>query len=242
MRLPLQWGVGGMLITHQPSTPPVRWIILTGPNAREKPLSTLKARVIKTGSGYFYIAEFPPQWNTYQGLKDILEQSWLEGCFLCSIRLAKPVNEVVPLSQVADTIRGMLTRMQKPKRVMVRVRGHGSGKGFELYKALRSLVNSLGIRSTSHSGRVLIVEVNVWPNWRSPSGEPMATVSVYPRGGVIENWVRRLEKARRKARLRAMARKPELKPEYKGREPTPVRRRQVEQQAKQPQSQVTNNA
>jgi len=200
----------------------VRWIILTGPNAREKPLSTLKARVIRTGSGYFYIAEFPPQWNTYQGLRELLEQSWLEGCFLCSIRLAKPVNEVVPLSQVMDAVKNILTRMQKPKRVMVRVRGHGSGRGFELYKALRSLVNSLGIRSTSHSGRVLIVEVNVWPNWRSPSGEPMATISIFPRGAVIENWVRRLEKARRKARLRAMGRKPELKPEAKGREPTPV--------------------
>jgi len=66
----------------------------------------------------------------------------------------------------------------------------------------------------------------------------MATVSVYPRGIVIENWVRRLEKARRKARLRAMGRKPEAK----GKEPTPVGRRQVKQQAKQPQSQVTNNA
>ncbi len=231
---PLQWG-GGVLITHQPGTPPVRWIILTGPNAREKPLSTLKARVIRTGSGYFYIAEFPPQWNTYQGLKDILEQSWLEGCFLCSIRLAKPVNEIVPLSQVMDTVKGILTRMQKPRRVQVKVRGHGSGKGFELYKALRSLVNSLGIRSTSHSGRVLIVEVNVWPNWRSQSGEPMATVSLYPRGGVIENWVRRFEKARRKARLRAMARarKPELKPEAKREEPTPVGARNDGQAQKQ---------
>ena len=86
-------------------------------------------------------------------------------------------------------MKGILGRMQKPRRVQVRVRGHGSGLGDGLYRRLRSLVGSLGLRSTGHSGRRLIIDVGIWPRWLT-GNEPMATISLYPNDGIIVNWVR----------------------------------------------------
>jgi hypothetical protein len=57
----------------------------------------------------------------------------------------------------------------------------------------------MGLRSTSHSGRRLIIDVGIWPRWLT-NGEYTATISLYPNDGVIVNWVRVL---RAKARLKA---------------------------------------
>ena len=180
----------------------MRWLVLTGPNAGVRSITALQPVAYSyTGTPHWYIVEFPPAWGSYEGLRVLLEASWLEGCWLCSIRIVKPVSAIVPLSQVEDTVKGILTRIQKPKRVQVRVRGHGSGFGDGLYRRLRSLVNSLGLRSTSHSGRRLIIDVGIWPRWLT-NGEFTATISLYTNDGVIVNWVREL---RAKARLKVMA-------------------------------------
>ncbi len=197
----------------------MRWLVLTGPRAGERSIRVLSPGFLAyTGTPYWYVVEFPEPWNNYEGLRALLEASWLEGCWLCSIRIVKPVNAIVPLSQVEATLQGILTRIQKPKRVQVRVRGHGSGRGDGLYRRLRLMVASLGLRSTSHSGRRLIIDVGIWPRWLT-NGEFTTTISLYTNNGIIVNRVRVL---RAKARLKAKA-----KPA---------------QQAKQPQSQVTNNA
>jgi len=168
----------------------VRWLVLTGPNARERSILTLRPTTLTyTGTPHWYIVEFPKPWSDYEGLRLMLEQSWLEGCWLCSVRIVKPVNAITPVSGVEDTLKGILGRMQKPRRVQVRVRGHGSGLGDGLYRRLRSLVGSLGLRSTGHSGRRLIIDVGIWPRWLT-GNEPMATISLYPNDGIIVNWVR----------------------------------------------------
>ena len=195
----------------------MKWLVLTGPRAGERSIRVLNpVSLAYTGTPYWYIVEFPEPWNNYEGLRALLEASWPEGCWLCSIRLAKPVNAIVPLSQVEATLQGILTRIQKPKRVMVRVRGHGSGRGDGLYKRLRLMVASMGIRSTSHSGRRLIIDVGIWPRWLT-NGEFTATISLYTNNGVIVNRVRVL---RAKARLKVKAKA----------------------QPNQPQSQVANHA
>ena len=168
----------------------MRWLVLTGPRAGERSIRVLSpVSLAYTGTPYWYIVEFPEPWNNYEGLRALLEASWPEKCYLCSIRIAKPVNAIVPLSQVEDAVKGILSRIQKPKRVQVRVRGHGSGLGDGLYRRLRSLVGSLGLRSTGHSGRRLIIDVGIWPRWLT-GNEPMATISLYPNDGIIVNWVR----------------------------------------------------
>jgi hypothetical protein len=180
----------------------VRWLVLTGPRAGERSIRVLSpVSLAYTGTPHWYIVEFPEHWNNYEGLRTLLEASWLEGCWLCSIRIVKPVNAIVPLSQVEATLQVLLTRIQKPKRVMVRVRGHGSGKGDGLYRRLRLMVASMGIRSTSHSGRRLIIDVGIWPRWLT-NGEYTATISLYTNNGVIVNRERVL---RAKARLKAKA-------------------------------------
>jgi hypothetical protein len=180
----------------------VRWLVLTGPRAGERSIRILNPVVLAyTGTPYWYVVEFPEPWNNYEGLRALLEASWPEGCWLCSIRLAKPVNVIVPLSKVEATLQVLLTRIQKPKRVQVRVRGHGSGRGDGLYKRLRLMVASMGIRSTSHSGRRLIIDVGIWPRWLT-NGEYTATISLYTNNGIIVNRERVL---RAKARLKAKA-------------------------------------
>ena len=194
----------------------MKWLVLTGPNAGVRSITALQPIALAyTGTPHWYIVEFPEPWNNYEGLRLMLEQSWLEGCWLCSIRIVKPVNAIVPLSQVEATLQGILTRIQKPKRVQVRVRGHGSGKGDGLYKRLRLMVASLGLRSTGHSGSRLIIDVGIWPKWLT-GNEFTATISLYTNNGVIVNWVRELRRI--KAKVKA---KPKPKP--KPTEAKPVR-------------------
>jgi len=188
----------------------VKWLVLTGPNAGVRSITALQPVAYSyTGTPHWYIVEFPEPWNSYEGLRVLLEASWLEGCWLCSIRIVKPVNAIVPLSQVEDAVRGILTRIQKPKRVQVRVRGHGSGRGDGLYKRLRLMVAGMGLRSTSHSGSRLIIDVGIWPRWLT-GNEPMATISLYPNDGIIVNWVR--ERRRRVKPKPKPKPKPEAKP------------------------------
>ena len=187
----------------------MRWLVLTGPRAGERSIRVLNPVALAyTGTPYWYVVEFPEPWNNYEGLRVLLEEAWLEKCYLCSIRIAKPVNAIVPLSQVEDAVKGILSRIQKPKRVQIRVRGHGSGKGDGLYRRLRLMVASLGIRSTSHSGRRLIIDVGIWPRWLT-GNEFTATISLYTNNGVIVNWVR--ERRRHKPKPKAKP-KPEPKP------------------------------
>jgi hypothetical protein len=194
----------------------VRWLVLTGPNAGVRSITALQPIALAyTGTPHWYIVEFPEPWNSYEGLRALLEASWLEGCWLCSIRIVKPVNVIVPLSQVEDAVRGILGRIQKPRRVQVRVRGHGSGRGDGLYKRLRSLVSELGLRSTGHSGSRLIIDVGIWPRWLT-GNEFTVTISLYTNNGVIVNWVR--ERRRHKPKPKPKA-KPEAKPKP---EPKPV--------------------
>jgi len=70
------------------------------------------------------------------------------------------------------------------KRIQVRTRGHGCGCSRDLFKNLRGLVNSMGYRTTSHSGRRYILEVMAWPRWKV-SGLPVVTVGLYPHSLVV---------------------------------------------------------
>jgi hypothetical protein len=188
----------------------VKWLVLTGPNAGVRSITALQPVAYSyTGTPHWYIVEFPEQWNSYERLRVLLEASWLEGCWLCSIRIVKPVNAIVPLSQVEATLQGILTRIQKPKRVQVRVRGHGSGRGDGLYKRLRSMVASMGLRSTGHSGSRLIIDVGIWPRWLT-GNEFTATISLYNNNSIIVNWVRELRR-RHKPKPKPKP-KPEAKP------------------------------
>jgi hypothetical protein len=70
-----------------------------------------------------------------------------------------------------------------------------------LYRRLRLMVASMGLRSTSHSGRRLIIDVGIWPRWLT-NGEYTATISLYTNNGVIVNRVERARKARLKAKAK----------------------------------------
>jgi len=104
------------------------------------------------------------------------------------VKILKPVVLRSPVREWGEALQlayEALVKYKPPvKRIQVRTRGHGCGCSRDLYKNLRRLVNSLGYKTTSHSGRRYILEVMAWPRWKV-SGAPVVTVGLYPHDLVV---------------------------------------------------------
>jgi hypothetical protein len=104
------------------------------------------------------------------------------------VKILKPVVLRGPVREWGEALQlayEALVKYKPPvKRIQVRTRGHGCGCSRELFKNLRRLVNSMGFRTTSHSGRRYILEVMAWPRWKV-GGLPVVTVGLYPHDLVV---------------------------------------------------------
>ncbi len=104
------------------------------------------------------------------------------------VKILKPVVVKAPVREWGEALQlayEALVKYRPPvKRIQVRTRGHGCGCSRELFKSLRELVNSMGYRTTGHSGRRYILEVMAWPRWKI-AGLPVVTVGLYPHDLVV---------------------------------------------------------